>query len=283
MSAISGAGIHDEYALNIYTDGSSFPAKQRAAGVGAYFLWVDEDGHAQTHGYSPTGWTSATIDEMEIVACTIGLAEADQLFPDMSRFKKIIIFSDSTYVTNNFSYAMNVWPARGWKKTNGTHVENIDLWKRLRKAVYACPVRVEVKWVKAHKANLHNRAADNLAKQSAAKPFNRPLSINQTTRKWSPRKTKRGSIPIQGQEIKIRIIGTEYKRRDKTFEYRYEAIDPASASFQDLDLIRHDQILSRNKCFLVRLNADPKNPRIEEVITELNPDDYNPRLHKKKV
>lgn len=279
---ISGAGIPDEEALNIYTDGSSYPDKQRAAGIGVRFVWVNAAGHEETHDYSPTGWQNATIDEMEIEACTVALTEARQIFPDMSRFRKVLLYSDSMYVTSNFSNAMNVWPTRAWKGANGVPVENIDLWKRLRKAVNGCPIGVTVKWVKAHKSNVHNRAADNLAKQSAAKPFNKPLSINQTTRKWSPRKTKRGCIPIQGQEVKIRIISTDYKRYDKAFEYRYEVIDPTSQSFQDLDFVRFDQVLSRNKCLLVRFNSDQSNPRIVEVIEELEPNEFKPKPAKPK-
>ena len=270
----SGAGILDEEALNVYTDGSSYPDKKRAAGVGVRFVWVNEAGAEETHDYAPTGWQKATIDEMEIEACTVALNEACLFFPDMSRFKKIILFSDSMYVTANFVKAMHVWPQRAWRGARDIPVENIDLWKRLRKAVQACPIRVDVKWVKAHKSNVHNRAADKLAKQSASMPFNKPLSVSQTTRKWSDRRTKRGCVPVQGQEIKIRIISTEYKKYAKDFEYRYEVIEPTDGSFRDVDFVRHEHVLSRNKCLLVRLNADQKNPRIEEVIGELDPSEY---------
>ena len=41
---ITQGGIHDEEALNIYTDGSSFPGKKRAAGVGVVLMWVNEAG-----------------------------------------------------------------------------------------------------------------------------------------------------------------------------------------------------------------------------------------------
>jgi len=105
-------------------------------------------------------------------------------------------------------------------------------------------------------------------------PFNKPLSIRHTTRKWSERKTKRGCVPIRGQELKIRIISTEYKSRARDYEYRYEVIDRADPSFGDVDFLRFQQPLSRNKCLLVRLNSEQAAPRIEEVIAELEPDDY---------
>src|SRR5690606_25257038 len=141
-----------------------------------------------------------------------------------------------------------------WRGANGVPVENIELWKRLRKEVNACPIRVKVEWVKGHKSNIHNRAADKLAKKSASMPFNRPLSISETTRKWSDRKTRRGCVPIMGQQVKIRIISREHKKRSKLFEYRYEVIDPADKSYMDVDFVRCSQALSRNKCLLVRFN-----------------------------
>jgi len=270
----SGLGIPDEDALNIYTDGSSYPNRQRAAGVGVRFVWVNESGDEETEDYAPVGWEKATIDEMEIEACTVALKEARRLFKSISLFSRILIFSDSTYVTSNFVKAINIWPKRAWRGANGIPVENIDLWKRLRKEVNACPIRVYVEWVKAHKSNIHNRAADKLAKESASMPFNRPLSISETTRKWSDRRTKRGCIPVQGQELKIRIISRDYKKHAQIYEYRYEVIYQTEKSYKDVDFIRYHQGLSRNKCFLVRLNSDPRNPCIDELIEELDPTEY---------
>lgn len=270
----SGLGILEEDALNIYTDGSSYPNKQEAAGVGVRFVWVNGAGDEEMEDYCPVGWEKATIDEMEIEACIVALREAPRLFTDMSRFKRVLIVSDSMYVAENFSKAVNVWPKRAWRGVNGRPVENIDQWKRLRKEVQACPIRVAIEWVKAHRSNVHNRAADKLAKRSAEMPFNRPFSISATTKKWSDRKTKRGCVPVSGQEIRIRIISREYKRHDKSHEYRYEVIDPNDPNYKDVDFVRSKESLSRNKCYLVRLNADQNNPRMEAILEELDPADY---------
>lgn len=270
----SGLGITDEDALNIYTDGSSYPNKQRDAGVGVRFVWINESGNEEIEDYAPVGWQKATIDEMEIEACTVALKEASRLFKDMNQFKYILIFSDSLYVTNNFFKAMYVWPNQAWRGSSGVQVENIDLWKKLRKEVKKCPIHIKVEWVKGHKSNKHNRAADKLAKKSASMPFNKPISFSETTRKWSDRNTDRGCVPVNGQEIKIRIISREYKRHGKTYEYRYEVIDPKDKSFKNIDFIRFSQYMSRNKCFRVRLNSDQRNPIIEELIEELDPSGY---------
>jgi ribonuclease HI len=246
---ITQGGIHDENALNVYTDGSSFPNKKRAAGVGVVLMWVDEAGDPQTSEHAPTGFQSATIDEMEIQACIEGLQEANRVFPDMSRFEKVLLFSDSQYVTDNFV-------------------------KALRKEVNACSLRVEVRWVKGHKSSMYNKAADKLAKKSAAMPFNKPLSVSQTTRKWSERKTQRGSVTFDGRIVKIRIVSTKYQKHAREYEYRFEVIDPEDPSFGDVDFVWHKHLLSRNKCLKVRLNTDPSHPEIEMVIDELDPAAY---------
>ena len=271
----SRQGIIDEDALNIFTDGSSYPNKKRAAGVGVLLVWVNEQGDEELSGYAPTGWQSASIDEMEIQACIVGLKEAQYAFDDLKQFKKIILFTDSLYVHDNFIKAMKVWPNRKWQGSNGMPVKNIDLWKKLRKEYKSIQIRIEIQWVKAHKKNLHNKSADKLAKESASMPFNKPLSITETTKKWSNNSTKRGSIKIFGQETKIRIISREFIAKPDTYEYRYEVIDSEDKSFKELDFTFYNGYLSRNKCLHVRFNDQQKKPFIEAVISELDCSEYN--------
>jgi ribonuclease HI len=256
----SGLGIIDENALNIFTDGSSYHKKQRAAGAGGCLVWVNEYGNEEYEEYVSIGWQKATIDEMEIVACTLGMKEANRFLKKKNQFEKILIFSDSKYVVNNFFKAMNIWPNSKWLGANKMPVENIELWKRLRREVNRCSLNVYVKWVKAHKGNKYNKIADDLAKRSAELPINKPFSYDETTKKWSDQNTKKGCVPIIGQEIKIRIISREYVKRAKTYKYRYEVIDPNNQSFKD--------------CLHVRFNNEQKRPFILEVIEELECSDY---------
>jgi hypothetical protein len=104
-------------------------------------------------------------------------------------------------------------------------------------------------------------------------PFNTPLSISQTTSKWSDRKTLRGCVAFDGRLVSIRIISTEYKKYAREYEYRFEVIDPADRSYTDIGFVRYKHLLSRNKCLLVRLSSDRDRPH-EEVLEELNPDDF---------
>jgi hypothetical protein len=111
-------------------------------------------------------------------------------------------------------------------------------------------------------------------KKSAAMPFNKPLSVGQTTRKWSDRKTQRGCVTFDGRAVKIRIISTKYDKYAREYEYRFEVIDREDPSYKGVDFVWYKDLLSRNKCLLVRLNSDQGHPGIDQVLEELNPDDY---------
>ena len=104
----SGLGIIDENALNIFTDGSSYPQKKRAAGVGVCLVWVNKERNEEYEEYSPLGWQKATIDEMEIEACTVGLKQANRFLKGLDNFTRVLIFSDSRYVVDNFVRAMYI-------------------------------------------------------------------------------------------------------------------------------------------------------------------------------
>jgi ribonuclease HI len=272
---LKGKGIPDEDALNIYTDGSSLPLNKRNAGVGFYFVWANESGDEETEAHCPLGWQSATSDEMELKACSLAIKEANNFFPDLIRFERILVFSDSRYVVNNYPYAKNVWPKRGWRnQSNGLSVENIDLWKELTKETNRCLIDVDFDWVKAHKKNPHNRVADDLATESASKPFNKPITVSGTARSWTDRKTKQGCIPMLGQVTKIRIVSWEYRRRDKVYKYRYEIIDPDDKNYKDADFLYYSEIFSRHDCYQVRLNSEQSKPSIVEILCKLDPADY---------
>lgn len=271
---ISGKGIPDEEALNIYTDGSSFPLQKRASGVGVRFVWVNENGDEVTDDYAPPGYSKATIDEVEIKAITLGLLEAQRMFVDLSTFKRVLVFSDSRYVVDNFSKAMNVWPQKAWRGSNGMPVSNIELWKDLRKVVSNFSIEVSIDWVKGHKSSPHNKAADKLAKQSASTPINRPFSISETTKKWSDRKTVRGCIVPVGQDLRIRIISRKYIKKAKLEEYRYEVVDESDPNFKDVDFAYCKDCLSRNRCYLVRLNSDLSKSTFVSVVEEIDCSDY---------
>lgn len=270
----NGHGIPDEEALNIYTDGSCYPKKKWAGGVGVLFVWVDKNGHEKTHPYAPPGWKSATAPAMELMALKIGLEEAKFLFPDLSRFKNIQVYSDNRYVVDGFTLGMHVWSKRGWRGSNDMPVAHIDLWKKVYKLDRTCEINVKVDWVKGHKSSDHNKEADQLAKESAAAPLNKPYKHRTPTRKWSKEMTKQGCVKVRGQTLKIRIVEPMHLNKSTATRYRYEVIDPDDEHFALLDFLYCYEHLSRGHCYEVRLNDRQKTPTVEEVLSKLEIDDY---------
>lgn len=51
-------------------------------------------------------------------------------------------------------------------------------------------------------------------------------------------------------------------------------VDREDPFFKNVDFAWHKDLLSRNKCLLVRLNSDHRHPSIEQLLEELNPADY---------
>jgi ribonuclease HI len=203
-----------ENALGIYTDGSSY-SRPRRGGVGMLFVWTAEDGSEAVHEEAPPGYVGATNNQMELLACIEALRLLLGKRPpvDPSRYAKITVFTDSTYITNNLNAAKFQWPRRGWTTSRGTPVDNAQLWKELIRQLQLADragKRVDVMWVKGHKTSQHNRRADRLAKRSAKTPSSRRVSHVRVRRKKSPRSVEVGSVRMEGQLATIRIISDEY-------------------------------------------------------------------------
>jgi hypothetical protein len=78
--------------------------------------------------------------------------------------------------------------------------------------------------------DLHNRAADRLAKQSAKLQTGQRVSIVKARRKKSSRSTELGSVRMLGQRATIHIVTDEYLPIQNCNAYRYEVMSKAAPS-----------------------------------------------------
>lgn len=269
----------DDKALNIYTDGSSY-SSPRVGGVGFMFIAVDDEGEQETHEECPPGWQGASNNQMELQACIDALRIAAGNRPpfDLSRFDRIVIHTDSQYVSENFSKAKFEWTRSRWKTRSGAPVLNTPEWQDLLKMVRRIDrdwrLRVEVKWVKGHKKDQFNKRVDKLAKQSAKTPSRRTLAPQRVRRKMSPHTVETGSVRMEGQVATVRIITDKYLRSPhRCYRYMYEVMDEDSPYYQRVDYITADVMLSAGHTYLVRFNDNTGNPRIEEMLTEIVDED----------
>jgi ribonuclease HI len=257
----------DEEAINIYTDGSSFQ-KPRRGGFGILIITVNENGHEVPEEIELPGFKHATNNQMELFAVIKALEEAYS-HPQLSQFPKICIYSDSRYVTDNYLNAIFRWSQNKWLNNAGKPIENTDLWKQFIKLYKNQPCPIKIQWVKGHSKNQHNKTVDKIAKRSAKSAINKPLSHVEVRRKTTEKKVELGSVKMEGQDIKVRIITTEFLKTQKLSKYKYQVLSKKSKYFDNVDVIYGKEIMRAGHHYKITVNDDNKNPRVIKVIKEL--------------
>jgi len=144
--------------VNIYTDGSAKGNPNGPGGYGTVLLYVDPKGRTHRREYS-AGYERTTNNRMELMAAIAGL-EA------LVRPCEVDLYSDSQYLVRAFNDRwIDGWIKKGWKRGKNEPVKNVDLWKRLQKAME--PHRVTFHWVKGHAGDEENERCDELATRAA--------------------------------------------------------------------------------------------------------------------
>lgn len=268
--------LHED-ALNIYTDGSMF-SSPRAGGIGIVFVIINDAGDAQViKEFDRPGYQQSTNQEMELEACIVALEEAldDER---LEQYSRIEIFTDSQYVAQGHKSAKFVWPKTQWtSRETGRPILHVQQWKRLLRLLKRAEQarrRVNIQWVKGHKQNPYNKAADKSAKRSAKNPLNRPLSTVSVRRKKSARKTEIGSVKMQAQQLIVRIITAQFlSSPHRLWKYKYEVLSPESDFCGNVDEIFSDIYMRDGHEYEVRFNDNTDNPRIVEVLRDLKDTD----------
>ena len=263
----------DDLALNIFTDGSSF-GNPRRGGFAYRIITFDEAGQEVCDDTQGVGREGATNQEMELLAVIEALENLTGRHPSyaIGGFSKIVFYTDSRYVQENKNTALNTWQTNGWCDRNGDPVRNADLWKRLVKAILkARPKRVDIEWVKGHKASAHNKAVDKLAKKSANAGLEAPIKVQTSRRKLTSKATEAGSIVCEGQRLMLRIVGEDWLSEHHLTNYRCEVMSSQSPYFQNIDWIASDDpSLRATHVYSVRL-SDGHPRRIAKVFHEIVP------------
>lgn len=144
--------------VTIYTDGSAKGNPNGPGGYGTVLLYVDGNGTLHRREYS-AGYRKTTNNRMELMAAIAGL-EA------LVRPCTVDLYSDSQYLVRAFKENwIESWQKKNWKRGKNEPVKNVDLWKRLLKAME--PHRVTFHWVKGHAGDKENERCDALAVAAA--------------------------------------------------------------------------------------------------------------------
>ncbi len=106
------------------------------------------------------GWPHGTNNQGELQA-VIDLLEQTAVVAS----EPLRVLCDSQYVINTVTQWIPGWRRRGWRKADGSPVQNLDFVKRLD-AVTAGR-QVEFEWVRGHNGHELNEAADVRARAVA--------------------------------------------------------------------------------------------------------------------
>lgn len=144
--------------VTIYTDGAARGNPDGPGGYGTILQFVDSKGVLHEREYS-AGYKKTTNNRMELMAAVVGL-EA------LTKSCEVDLYSDSKYLTDAFNqHWVEGWIRKGWKRSGNEPVKNVDLWKRLLKAMQ--PHNVHFIWVKGHAGHPENERCDGLATAAA--------------------------------------------------------------------------------------------------------------------
>ena len=142
----------------LFSDGSARGNPDGPGGYGTILQFTDAAGNLHEKELS-RGYRRTTNNRMELLGCIAGL-EA------LNRPCIVDVYSDSKYLTDAFNqHWIESWEAKGWKRGRNEDVKNVDLWKRLLKAME--PHEVTFHWVKGHAGHPENERCDRLATGAA--------------------------------------------------------------------------------------------------------------------
>jgi ribonuclease HI len=151
----------------VFTDGacSDNGTSFAKAGIGVYF--GDED----VRNVSKRISGKQTNNAAELSAI---LEVFDICKKELDNGDEIVIYSDSDYAIKSFTTRGDSYKNKGWKKYNGTEIENVELVKKGHELFKKYP-NVSINHVKAHTGkkdllSLGNEMADKLATQSLEQP-----------------------------------------------------------------------------------------------------------------
>ena len=231
-----------------------------------------EDGHERFEDYPLPGYDRATNQQAELAAVVDALkALVLRRVIDVKPYRRIVVWTDSQYLTNGYDSARFSWQSNGWTTSDGNPVANATQWKELLRLAHRTGKPLEMKWIKGHKKSTHNKAADKLAKQSAAVRTGRHLSLVKVRRKLTDATAERGSVRMEGQRLTVRIITDEFQPVQRMNKYKYEVMSQASDYRGRVDIIYStaDIHLSAGHVYYVRVNSNTDAPRIVKVFREI--------------
>ena len=126
------------------TDGSSMGNP----GPSGWAWYVDQQ------RWAAGGMENSTNQQAELFAVLALLRAVPKDVP-------LLVRTDSQYTLKSCTEWMRGWKARGWRKADGKPVMNLGLMKELDAALAARTAKTSFEWVRGHRGDFLNEAADS--------------------------------------------------------------------------------------------------------------------------
>lgn len=138
--------------ITVYTDGACKGNGKTDSDLGGFgvVIYYENGTHRKIWG----GDNATTNNKMELTAAIVAL----EYCPDDT---PITLYTDSKYVLDGITKWINGWRKKGWKKSDGKAVLNLELWQKLDSLNQNKTVNWQ--WVKGHNGDIGNEMADILA------------------------------------------------------------------------------------------------------------------------
>jgi len=152
--------------FTMYTDGGCHGNKRDAGCPGAYaYIVMDASGAEILHGSGKR--ENVTNNQMELLGVIAGskrLKDYANSFHGISKKHAVIVFTDSKYVSDNFSDYLQVWKKNKWKKSDRSPVINVEYWKKLDQLSSEFQ-SFSIQWVKGHATDPINNKVDAMVQK----------------------------------------------------------------------------------------------------------------------
>jgi len=180
--------------VEVYTDGGADP-NPGPGGWGVVLVFGVRT--KELSGADP----ATTNNRMELTAAISALRA-------LVRPCAVVLHTDSQYLRRGITEWLPAWKARGWRKADGSPVENQDLWEALSQQ--AERHQIEWRWVKGHRGNPLNERADTLATEarrrmlSGAPPQKEP---DRATKGPAPKRSREATLPAVSLYARACVLG----------------------------------------------------------------------------
>lgn len=269
--------MFDPSAIKLYVDGSCL---KNPGGPGGFCVWLEYPLYSDKTSelIESRGFFHTTSNRMELRACLFAhewiLENRDSL-----EVQHIQIVSDSKYVCEAYQWSLG-WSTNNWENKFGRQMDNLDLWKellRLRRKISGRP-RISVEKID-RRSNQLAINVDNGCKSAARQPAceDRGFRQGKVGRARRGDKSAPKPYPAAGETLTIKVYGTEAIARDVQ-SVKFHAFDEKAQDF----LVKYSaqttneigNSLHRGNLFRIRMNDIPQNPRIIEILEQLDKEEF---------